>query len=62
MIGRVGALLGARRINIAEWRLGRDRPGGRAPSFINVDDPVTDDVLDELRRLPGIAEARVVAL
>lgn len=62
VIGRVGTLLGARGINIAEWRLGRDEPGGRALSFINLDNDVPEAVLDELRALPGIAEARVVSL
>lgn len=62
VIGRVGTLLGARGINIAEWRLGRDRRGGRALSFINLDDAVPENVLNELRALPGIAEAKVVAL
>jgi D-3-phosphoglycerate dehydrogenase len=62
VIGRVGTLLGARAINIAEWRLGRDRPGGRALSFINLDDDVPPGVLAELRSLPGIADARVVRL
>ncbi len=62
VIGRVGTLLGARRINIAEWRLGRDKPGGRALSFINLDSSVPDPALNELRCLPGIAEAWVVRL
>ncbi|MEK7328088.1 MAG: NAD(P)-dependent oxidoreductase [Chloroflexota bacterium] len=62
VIGRVGTLLGANKINIAEWRLGRDRPGGRALSFINLDDAVPDSVLAELRTLPGIAEVKVVEL
>jgi D-3-phosphoglycerate dehydrogenase / 2-oxoglutarate reductase len=62
VIGKVGTLLGSRGINIAEWRLGRDAPGGRALSFINLDNEVPDAVLDELKALPGIAEARVVIL
>lgn len=62
MIGRVGTLLGDRGINIAEWRLGRNQPGGRALSFINLDTAVPEPVLAELRQQLGIAEARVVAL
>jgi D-3-phosphoglycerate dehydrogenase len=62
VIGRVGTLLGARSINIAEWRLGRDKPGGRALSFINLDGDVPAEVLAELNQLAGIAEARVVKL
>lgn len=62
VIGRVGTLLGERGINIAEWRLGRDQPGGRALSFINLDNRVPDGVLAELRQLPGIFNAQVINL
>jgi D-3-phosphoglycerate dehydrogenase len=62
VIGRVGTLLGERGINIAEWRLGRNQPGGRALSFINLDTAVPESVLNELRGQPGIAEAWVVVL
>jgi D-3-phosphoglycerate dehydrogenase len=63
VIGRVGTLLGARGINIAEWRLGRNQPGGQALSFINLDtEQVPESVLVELRQQPGISEARVVIL
>ena len=51
VIGRVGTLLGARGINIAEWRLGRIAPGGRALSFINLDSPAPQEVMAELLRL-----------
>ncbi len=62
VIGHVGTLLGERGINIAEWHLGRTAPGGRAMSFINVDDPVSDAVLDELRALPQVQDIRQVVL
>ena len=62
VIGRVGTLLGEHGINIGEWRMGRDRPGGRAVSFINLDSACPREVLDQLRRTPGIHAARVVKL
>jgi D-3-phosphoglycerate dehydrogenase len=62
VIGRVGTLLGANGVNIGEWRLGRDRPGGRAVSFINLDWPCPQDVLDQLRQLPNIYAAKLVQL
>lgn len=62
VIGRVGTLLGQRGINIAEWRLGRDAPGGRALSFINLDNSVPDKVVAELSGLSGISSATVVQL
>jgi len=58
VIGRVGTLLGQYGINIAEWRLGRDRPGGTALSFINLDSPAPEAVLEALRRMPEIEDVR----
>jgi D-3-phosphoglycerate dehydrogenase len=62
VIGRVGTLLGEHNVNIAEWRLGRTAPGGMALSFINVDDPVSDDVMEKLRALPQVHDIRQVVL
>jgi len=62
VIGRVGTLLGANKINIAEWRLGRTQQGGQAISFINLDNDVPQEVLKELKGLMGIADAKVVRL
>ncbi len=62
VIGRVGTLLGEHNINIAEWRLGRTAPGGMATSFINVDDPVGDEVMEKLRALPQVMDIRQVVL
>lgn len=62
VIGRVGTLLGERGINIAEWRLGRDRPGGTALSFINLDTLVPEEVLQALHQVPGVEEVRQVLL
>ncbi|HXF69928.1 MAG TPA: phosphoglycerate dehydrogenase [Thermoflexus sp.] len=58
VIGRVGTLLGQHGINIAEWRLGRDRPGGTALSFINLDAPAPSTLLDALRSMPEIEDVR----
>jgi D-3-phosphoglycerate dehydrogenase len=62
VIGKVGTLLGEHHINIAEWRLGRTAPGGMAKSFINVDDPVSDEVMEKLRALPQVMDIRQVVL
>jgi len=62
VMGRVGALLGRHNVNIGEWRLARNQPGGHAVSFINVDSAVPAQVLGELRREPAIAQAKVIKL
>ena len=62
VIGRVGTLLGARGINIAEWRLGRFAPGREALAFINLDSPAPPAVLAELVQLQGVNRVRQVEL
>jgi D-3-phosphoglycerate dehydrogenase len=62
VIGRVGTVLGAHAINIAEWRLGRTAPGAQALSFINLDTPAAPEVLAELARLEGVTRVRQVEL
>ncbi len=62
VIGIVGTLLFQYGVNIAEWRLGRDRPGGTALSFINLDSAVPPDGLIGLRALPQVIDVRSVVL
>lgn len=62
VIGEVGSLLGGHKVNIAEWRLGRDEIGGHALSFINLDNRPSDRVIAELRALPAVEKAMVVEL
>jgi D-3-phosphoglycerate dehydrogenase len=62
VVGRVGTLLGARGINIAGLELGRERVGGMAISFVHVDEPVPESVLQELRGAPDIVSARLLRL
>jgi D-3-phosphoglycerate dehydrogenase len=40
--------------------LGREKPGGKALSVVNVDSPIPTPVLDEIRRIPNIVYAKVV--
>ncbi len=62
LMGGVGSLLARHQINIAEWRLGRDKPGGMALSLLNLDSFPSDDVLDQLRALPQVVTVRLVTL
>lgn len=62
VIGRVGTLLGEHHINIAEWRLGRQTPGGQALSFINLDSPAPPAVLEKLLQLEGVTTVRQIRL
>jgi D-3-phosphoglycerate dehydrogenase / 2-oxoglutarate reductase len=62
VIGQVATLLGRAKLNIAEYRLGRDEPGGTALSFINLDSEAPETVLAELRSLEPIIEVKQVNL
>ena len=49
-IGRLGTVLGKKKVNIANFNLGRAAPGEDAISLIEVDEPISDAVLDQVRR------------
>ncbi len=55
-IGALGTTLGAHAVNIATFNLGRRAAGGEAVALVSVDDPITPELADELRRLPGVRE------
>ncbi|MDX9972543.1 MAG: phosphoglycerate dehydrogenase [FCB group bacterium] len=62
IIGRVATALGEAGINIANLMLGRDERGGRASTILNVDEAVPDDVMEKIRKVPHVKQARLVAL
>jgi D-3-phosphoglycerate dehydrogenase / 2-oxoglutarate reductase len=49
IIGALGVTMGANGVNIANFTLGRDRPGGEAIAILYVDERVPEVVLDKLR-------------
>jgi D-3-phosphoglycerate dehydrogenase len=55
-IGRLGTLLGEAGINIANFNLGRTRPGANALCLVAVDGAVELSVLDRIRVLPGVLD------
>lgn len=62
MIGRVGTALGERGINIAFMNVGRRKTEGRAVMGVALDDPIPQEVLDDIVKMPGFHEARAVEL
>lgn len=60
VIGQVGTILGKHGVNIANFALGRD--GDRAVGVVTIDEPTPLDgaVLDELKKVKAIRDARVV--
>ncbi len=64
VIGQVGSALGKLGVNIATFALGRSaaHEGAHAVSLVRVDGEVSASILDPLRAIPAITEARLVRL
>jgi D-3-phosphoglycerate dehydrogenase len=59
-IGAVGALLADAGINIATFNLGRTLAGGDAICLVGVDQAPSDDLLQAVKALPHVKEARAL--
>jgi D-3-phosphoglycerate dehydrogenase len=62
VIGRVGTYLGGLGLNIAEYHQARRREGGKALAAVVVDGAVSPSVVEGLRELPEVLDARLVVL
>jgi D-3-phosphoglycerate dehydrogenase len=65
VIGKIGTILGEHGVNIANFALGRDRSGikpVKALAIVQVDAPVSNDVLNALMKIEALLEARLVTL
>jgi len=62
VIGRVGTILGDRKINIANFALGRSPQTQEALGLVSVDNHIPPAVLEEIRAIPAIRMAQVVSI
>ncbi len=65
VIGKIGTILGEHGVNIANFALGRQRTGAKpvqALAVVQVDAPVETPVLDALKTIEALLEARPVSL
>lgn len=60
IIGSLGTLMGGSGVNIAAMTFGRDKPGGLAISVLNVDSPISPEVLEKIRQIKNIVAAKIV--
>jgi D-3-phosphoglycerate dehydrogenase len=58
IIGLLGSVMGRNGVNIANFQLGRNKPGGDAIAMLYLDAPVPQKVLDELLSHKEIQSAR----
>ena len=61
-IGAVGTIAGRHNINISFMEVGRLSLRGQAMMVLGLDDPVPSHVMEEIRALPHISDARLVKL
>ncbi|MCM8799762.1 MAG: phosphoglycerate dehydrogenase [Candidatus Omnitrophica bacterium] len=62
IIGNLGTLLGSHGINIAAMTFGREEPQGKAISILNVDNPISQDILDKIKKLDNILSVKLIKL
>jgi D-3-phosphoglycerate dehydrogenase len=65
VIGRIGTILGEQGVNIANFALGRERAGTqpvKALAVVQVDAPVSDNVLEALYTIEALLEVKLVTL
>lgn len=62
IIGEVGTILGANRINIASMQVGRKVQGGKALMVLAVDSAVTPEILSRIENVANVAKANAVYL
>jgi D-3-phosphoglycerate dehydrogenase len=59
-IGSFAGLLGAAKINIATFHLGRTRLGGDAIALVEIDGVMPADVLAKVQALPQVKQAKAL--
>jgi D-3-phosphoglycerate dehydrogenase / 2-oxoglutarate reductase len=62
IIGKIGSLLGSFNVNIASMQVGRKIVRGDAVMVLSIDDPLPEDVLNEIKKVSGIRDAYTVTL
>ena len=62
MIGQIGTALGSKGINIAWMTFGRKSQGGEALVVVNVDQPIKEEIIAQIKKLPKVLDAKLVTL
>ncbi len=60
VIGNLGTLLGKHKINIAAMTFGREKPGGKAISVLNVDSRISSEILEKIKKTENILAVKVM--
>jgi D-3-phosphoglycerate dehydrogenase len=61
IIGAVGTVVGADRVNIAAMQVGRKVPGGKAVMVLAVDSALSAEALNKLKQVPTVTGAKLIS-
>ena len=61
LIGLVGTTLGRAGVNVSDMDVGRSSSGEAALMVLSTDQPVPAEVIEELRRSPGIMHVHTIS-
>jgi len=62
IIGNLGTLLGKHNINIAAMNFDREKMGGKAVSVLNVDSPVSSEIIEKIKKIENILAVKVICI
>jgi D-3-phosphoglycerate dehydrogenase len=62
IIGNLGTLLGKHNINIASMTFGRQAPGAGAITVLNIDSPVSPEILEKIKKTENILSVKVIKI
>ncbi len=62
MVGKVGTILGSKKVNIGWMTLGRNSQGGPALLVLNLDQTPSEQVIEELKKLPDVVYVKLITL
>ena len=58
LVGGLGKILGDAQINVATFHLGREKPGGDAIALVEIDAPISEQILAQVSALPHVLHAK----
>jgi D-3-phosphoglycerate dehydrogenase len=62
VIGQMGTILANHGVNISQFELSRNMPGGQAMSLIRIDSPVAQQAIDELAALDNVISVKRITI
>ncbi len=62
IIGNLGMLMGKQNINIASMTFGRQAPGGKAITVLNVDSTISPTVLEKIKKTENVLGVKVIKI